>query len=173
MTFVEFKISCGHCPSVRRHSDALGTALFEAIIYFAFSAINQKLLLRLTQTRSQALSYSLTYTTMQKTEIIEFAAPLLTLFAVPTLAGHDYFGTPCRYSTRHMTMSPLYHILAVSLAQQGLIMNSEKPGPIFFNHQWNYDGITASNLNPVRVFSILQSNRKFYHFYTAIIVIQH
>ena len=30
----------------------------------------------------------------------------------------------------------------------------EKLGPIFFNHQWNYDEITASNLNPMGVFSI-------------------
>ena len=29
----------------------------------------------------------------------------------------------------------------------------------------------ASNLNPVGVFSILQSNRKFYHIYTLTIVI--
>ena len=50
-------------------------------------------------------------------------------------------------------------------------MNSEKPGPIFFNHLWNYDGIMDSNLNPVGVFSILQSNRKFYHIYTATIVL--
>ena len=50
-------------------------------------------------------------------------------------------------------------------------MNSEKLGPIFFNHQWKYDGITASNLNPVGVFSTLLSNRKFYHIYTVTIVI--
>ena len=29
----------------------------------------------------------------------------------------------------------------------------------------------ASNLNPVEVFSILQSNRKFYHIYTVTIAI--
>ena len=39
------------------------------------------------------------------------------------------------------------------------------------NYQWNYDGITAPNLNPVGVFSILQSNRKFYYMYTVTIVI--
>ena len=50
-------------------------------------------------------------------------------------------------------------------------MKQRKRGPIFFNHQWNDDGITASNLNPVGVFSILQSNRKFYHFYAVTIVI--
>ena len=49
--------------------------------------------------------------------------------------------------------------------------NSQKLGPISFNHQWNYDGNTASNLNPVGVFSILQSNQKFYHIYTVTIVI--
>ena len=50
-------------------------------------------------------------------------------------------------------------------------MNSEKLAPIFFNHQWSYDGITTSNLNPVGMFPILQSNRKFYHIYTITIVI--
>ena len=50
-------------------------------------------------------------------------------------------------------------------------MNSEKASRIFCNHQWYYDGITASNLNPVGVFSILQSNRTFYHIYTITIVI--
>ena len=39
------------------------------------------------------------------------------------------------------------------------------------NHQWNYDGITASNLNPEGMFSILQSNRHFYHIYTVTIAI--
>ena len=34
----------------------------------------------------------------------------------------------------------------------------------------SYDGITASNLNPVEVISIIQSNRKFYHIYTITIV---
>ena len=38
-----------------------------------------------------------------------------------------------------------------------------------FNQQLNYDGITASNLIPVGVFSILQSNRKLYHIYTVTI----
>ena len=33
----------------------------------------------------------------------------------------------------------------------------------FFNHQWNYDGIMASNLSPVGVFSILLSNGMLYH----------
>ena len=50
-------------------------------------------------------------------------------------------------------------------------MNSKILGPIFFNHQWNYERITASNLYPVGVFSILQSSRKFYHIYTGTIVI--
>ena len=50
-------------------------------------------------------------------------------------------------------------------------MKQWKSGPIFFNHQWNYDGITASNLNLVGVFSIFQSNRKFYHIYNVTIVI--
>ena len=49
--------------------------------------------------------------------------------------------------------------------------NSEKPGPNFFNHQWNYDGTTASNLNPVGVFSILQLNQKFSPIYAVTIVI--
>ena len=31
----------------------------------------------------------------------------------------------------------------------------EELGPIFFNHQWDYDGITASNLNPVGFFKFL------------------
>ena len=26
-------------------------------------------------------------------------------------------------------------------------MNSEKLGPIYFNHEWNYDGIAASNIS--------------------------
>ena len=50
-------------------------------------------------------------------------------------------------------------------------MNSEKLGPIFFNHQWNHERIMASNLHPVDVFSILQSNRIFYHIYTLTMVI--
>ena len=65
---------------------------------------------------------------------------------------------------RPMTMSPLYPCSKAC-------SNREKLGPIFFNHQWNYDGITASNLNPVGVFSMLQPNRKFYHIYTVTIVI--
>ena len=48
---------------------------------------------------------------------------------------------------------------------------SEKPGPIFCNHQLNYDVMTASNLSPVSVFYILQSNGKFYHIYIVAIVI--
>ena len=50
-------------------------------------------------------------------------------------------------------------------------MKIEKASPGFCRHQWNYDVITVSNLNPVGVFSILQSNRKFYHIYTVTIVI--
>ena len=50
-------------------------------------------------------------------------------------------------------------------------MRQSKLGPIVFNHQWNYDGVTASNLNPMGVLSILQSNRTFYHIYTLTIVI--
>ena len=50
-------------------------------------------------------------------------------------------------------------------------MKQRKTWPSFFNHQSNYDGITASNLIPMGVFSILQSNRKFYHIYTVTIVI--
>ena len=50
-------------------------------------------------------------------------------------------------------------------------MIKEKPGPIFSNYQWNYDGITASNLNPVGVLSILQLNLKFHHIYTVTKVI--
>ena len=46
-----------------------------------------------------------------------------------------------------------------------------KFGPIFFNHHWNYQKITDSNLHPVGVFSILQSNRKFYRIYAITIVI--
>ena len=38
-------------------------------------------------------------------------------------------------------------------------------------NEWNYDGITALNHNPVGVFSVLYSNRKFYHIYTVTIVI--
>ena len=41
----------------------------------------------------------------------------------------------------------------------------------FFNHQWDYDRITDSNLDPVGMFSILQSNLRFYHIYTVTIVI--
>ena len=48
---------------------------------------------------------------------------------------------------------------------------SEKLGPFFFNHQYNHDTTMASNLNPVGVFSILQSNRKFSHIYTVTIII--
>ena len=66
---------------------------------------------------------------------------------------------------RFMTMSPSYP------SGKPCSTGSEKVGPIFCNYQWNYDGITASNLNPVRVFSILQSNRNFYHIYTVIKVI--
>ena len=37
--------------------------------------------------------------------------------------------------------------------------------------KWNYDGIMALNLSPIEGFPILQSNKKFYHIYTVIIVI--
>ena len=47
-------------------------------------------------------------------------------------------------------------------------MKQQKTWPYFFNHQWNYERITASNLNPVGVFSILQF---FNHIYTFRIVI--
>ena len=50
-------------------------------------------------------------------------------------------------------------------------MKQRKTWPYLFNHQWNYDRIMASNLNPVGEFSFLQSNRKFYHIYTVTIVI--
>ena len=71
--------------------------------------------------------------------------------------------------SRFMTMSPLYPCdKPCSRRTQN---DSEKSGPIFFNHQWNYDGIMALNLNPIGVFSILQSNRKFYHIYSVTIVI--
>ena len=69
-----------------------------------------------------------------------------------------------------MTMSPLYP--SDKPCSTGTHDKTvKKVGPIFCNHQWNYDGITAPNRNPVGVFSILQSNRKFYHIYTITIVI--
>ena len=67
---------------------------------------------------------------------------------------------------RLKTMIPLYPC-GKPFAQEGLIMNSEKLGPFFFNHQRDYDGITASNLNPMGVFSFLQSNRKFTFTFTC------
>ena len=36
--------------------------------------------------------------------------------------------------------------------------------------QRSIDEIMASNLNPVGVFSFLESNRKFYHIYTVTVV---
>ena len=39
------------------------------------------------------------------------------------------------------------------------------------DHQRNYDGIIASNLNPMGVFSIFLSNRNFYHTYTVTVLI--
>ena len=50
-------------------------------------------------------------------------------------------------------------------------LNIEKLGHIFCNYQWNFDGITVSNLIPVGMFSVLQSNRKFYHIYNVTTVI--
>ena len=69
-------------------------------------------------------------------------------------------------------MSPLYP--RGKPCSRGTHNETEKNldlGPIFFNHQCDCDGITASNLNPVEVFSTLQSNRKFYHIYIVKIVI--
>ena len=69
-----------------------------------------------------------------------------------------------------MTMSPLYS--CGKPCSRGTNNETEKNlAHIFFSHQWNYDGITASNLSLVGVFSILQSNRKVYQIYTATIVI--
>ena len=71
-----------------------------------------------------------------------------------------------------MTMSPLYPCgKPCSRGTHNETVTNLKLGPILSNHQWNYDGITASNLNPVGVFSILQSNRIFYDIYTLTIVI--
>ena len=50
-------------------------------------------------------------------------------------------------------------------------MKQWKTWPILFNHQWDYDEITALNLNPMGVFSILQLNQKFCHIYNVTIVI--
>ena len=69
-----------------------------------------------------------------------------------------------------MTMSPLYP--SGKPCSRGTHNETLKNLALFFcNYQWNDDGITPSNLNPVGVFSILQSNRKFYHIYTVTIVI--
>ena len=68
-----------------------------------------------------------------------------------------------------MTMSPLYPW--GKPCSRWTHNNSEKLDSIFFNHRWNYDGIMASNFNPLREFSILQSNEKFYHIYAITIVI--
>ena len=71
-----------------------------------------------------------------------------------------------------MTISPLYPCdKPCSRGTHNETINSEKLGSIFFNHQLNYDGITDSNLNPVGVLLILQSNRKFYHIYTVTMII--
>ena len=63
-----------------------------------------------------------------------------------------------------MPMSPVY--LCGKLCSTGThnetMKTTEKPAHAFHNRQWNYDGITASNLEPVEVFSILQLNLKFY-----------
>ena len=67
-------------------------------------------------------------------------------------------------------MSPLYPCGKV-FSRETHNETVKNLGPIFSHHQWNYDGITVSNLNPIRVFSILQSNQKFYHIYTITIVI--
>ena len=44
-------------------------------------------------------------------------------------------------------------------------MKHEKSGPIFFNHQRNYDGITASNLNPGTVFNSSIESKILSHFH--------
>ena len=62
-------------------------------------------------------------------------------------------------------------IPAVNLVQEGLIMKRWKTWPCFLQLSIRLNGTTASNLNPAGVFSILQSNRKFYHIYTVTIVI--
>ena len=67
--------------------------------------------------------------------------------------GVVFFSYP-RKHCRLMIMSPLYPLC--------------KPCSTGTH---NYDGITVSNLNPVRVFSILQSYRKSYLIYTVTIVI--
>ena len=66
-----------------------------------------------------------------------------------------------------MTMSPLYP--CGKPCSRGNHNETVINLPLF-NHQWNYDGIMALNLNPVGVFSILQSNRKFSHICTVTIV---
>ena len=69
-----------------------------------------------------------------------------------------------------MKMSPLYP--CGKPCSRGTHNETVKTlGPIFFNHQWNYERITASNLHPVGAFSILQSSRKFYHIHTLTIII--
>ena len=54
-----------------------------------------------------------------------------------------------------MTMSPLYP--CGKPCSRWTHNETVKNWPYFFNHQWNYDRITASNLNPVGVLPILQS----------------
>ena len=66
-----------------------------------------------------------------------------------------------------MTMSPLYP--CGKLCSRGTHNETVKNLALFSSII--SDGITASNLNPVGVFSILQSNKKFYNIYTVAIVI--
>ena len=69
-----------------------------------------------------------------------------------------------------MTMSPLYP--CGKPCSRGTHNETVKILALFSSIiNGNYDRILASNLSPVGVFSILQSNQKLYHIYTVTIVI--
>ena len=94
-------------------------------------------------------------------------SPMLNVTCSNELGG---WTIECAVISKHrlMTMSPLYPCRKP--CSRGT-HNETVKNFAFFSNQWNYDGLTASNLSPVGVFSILQSNRKFYHIYTVTIVI--
>ena len=72
------------------------------------------------------------------------------------------YGKPCSRGTHNETMKNFFHCEKTALFSSIIngIRISVRPGIR-----------AASNLNPVGLFSILQSSRKFYHIYTVTIVI--
>ena len=84
---------------------------------------------------------------------------LLTITIRSIKKNRVIYGHTSKLRARLMTTSPLYP--CGKSYSMGTHNQSVIKLPYFFLHQPNFDGIMASN--PMRILSVLQSNRNFYH----------